>query len=59
MMTNWKTTVAGIVLAAATYAQQAGVHAGHIGNTDLVSAIGSLAALLLGFYAKDKAAAQN
>jgi hypothetical protein len=57
-MTNWKTTVAGIVLAVATYAQQAGLHLGHIGNTDFVTAIGSVAALLLGFYAKDKAAAQ-
>ena len=54
-MNNWKTTVAGIVLAASTYAQQAGIHVGHLGNTDFVTAIGSVAALLLGFYAKDKA----
>ncbi|HZU21891.1 MAG TPA: hypothetical protein VE998_03605 [Terriglobales bacterium] len=58
-MTNWKTTVAGIVLAVATYAQQAGIHVGHIGSTDFVGAIGSVAALLLGFYAKDKAPAAN
>ena len=58
-MNNWKTTVAGIVLAASTYAQQAGIHVGHIGNTDFVSAFASVAALLLGFYAKDKAPAQK
>lgn len=57
-MTNWKTTLAGILLAASTYAQQAGLHVGHIGNTDVLGAIGSAAALLLGFYAKDKAAAK-
>jgi hypothetical protein len=58
-MNNWKTTLAGMVLAAATYAQQMGVHLGHIGNTDVVSAIGATAALLLGFYAKDKQPAQQ
>lgn len=52
-MTNWKTTLAGIVLAASTYAQQAGIKVGHIGSADFVSAAGSIAALLLGFYAKD------
>jgi hypothetical protein len=54
MKKNWKTTLAGLLLASSMFLQQSGVKIGHVGNTDVVGLIQIAAAAILGAYSKDK-----
>ena len=51
-----KTTLVGLILGAsqlAIEAAKAGVHAGHVGNSDAISLAAAIGTLLLGALAKD------
>lgn len=52
-MKNWRTTLFGAIFSMGSLATGAGISVGHIGNVDAIQAATSIAALLLGFYAKD------
>ncbi len=54
MAKNWKTTLAGVILAASMFLGQAGVKIGHVGSTDVIGIVQAIAALVLGSYSKDK-----
>ena len=53
-MANWKTALFGGILSITTLAHGVGITIGHIGSVDVVTAAGAVAALFMGFYAKDK-----
>jgi hypothetical protein len=51
-----KTTLTGIVLGSAQLAVEAGrlgLHAGHVGNSDVISLAAAVGSILLGAFAKD------
>lgn len=54
MAKNWKTTLAGVLLAVTMFLGQAGVKVGHVGNTDVIGIAQAVAAIVLGAYSKDK-----
>ena len=52
-MKNWKTTLAGLVLAVLGGLQLYGVKIGHVGSGDYVGLLQTIVGLALGVYAKD------
>ena len=51
---NWRTTIAGYVLAAGIFCQQNGIKIGHLGATNFTDLATVVAAAILGHQAKDK-----
>jgi hypothetical protein len=52
MFTSWKTTLFGGIVATCLFLGQQGVKLGHIGNTDVIGLVQSVATLCLGAYAQ-------
>ena len=51
---NWRTTIAGYILAAGLFAQSNGIKIGNLGATNFTDLAVVVSAMMLGHQAKDK-----